>query len=464
MIEWSIVIVFGISIVLLVYNYQNNSSRWLALLIMTVGFACVAVYINDHNGDIMLSPYLNGFYYPLKFLEYLSASLSHYGAPYFFLMFSFSNAPASLRRGKLLNSPLTPLIFLAPVVFMYVKYPITGGFYPNVQVMSSWASLYFVTGLVLMFLSYRYYRQFEESRQQQLIYCIMVVPAALFSLVFNHLCNFFPALIGLWRYGIALIIIDLMVLFYIFIKYGFDGLTLRMERFFVSERMSSATESVMTLCHALKNQLLLEKYELENLAESLVPDSERDSVSLLEMTRSIQGKHQYLIGFIDELTRKLVDINIIRQKCRLFALVEDSLRLIEGNPEHNRHRFARELLGDDLEIFCDRYQLTEVMLNILKNAVEAMEAGGDILVKCYSDGNKIFFVVKDQGVGIPRENLSKITEPLFSTKGEHNYGIGLSYCYNVINQHNGRLLFDSKPAEGTTVTVEFSRKHLCMDG
>jgi signal transduction histidine kinase len=102
-------------------------------------------------------------------------------------------------------------------------------------------------------------------------------------------------------------------------------------------------------------------------------------------------------------------------------------------------------------------QLDQSFMNVVFNAVEAMPDGGDLLVKITYDRSKekIVVSVKDSGYGINKEDMLKIFEPFFSTKGEaKGVGLGLSVVYGIIKAHNGTIDFVSEPGEGTECIIK----------
>jgi len=95
-----------------------------------------------------------------------------------------------------------------------------------------------------------------------------------------------------------------------------------------------------------------------------------------------------------------------------------------------------------------------VLLNLLCNAIDACEQeGGTIEISTGRDPRGFFLRVSDTGVGIPRENLSKLSQPFFTTKGEHGTGLGLACSYRIVEKHGGTISVDSEPGMGSTFTV-----------
>ncbi|MRR53736.1 MAG: PAS domain-containing sensor histidine kinase [Deltaproteobacteria bacterium] len=103
---------------------------------------------------------------------------------------------------------------------------------------------------------------------------------------------------------------------------------------------------------------------------------------------------------------------------------------------------------------CYPSQLNQVFMNILINAVHAIENQGTITVRTWHDDGSIWASVSDTGHGIPPEAVSRIFEPFFTTKEVgKGTGLGLSISYEVIKRHEGDIWVESTPGEGTTFTI-----------
>ena len=106
------------------------------------------------------------------------------------------------------------------------------------------------------------------------------------------------------------------------------------------------------------------------------------------------------------------------------------------------------------QINANRVEIGQVILNLVINATHAMaENGGKLTIKTYKDQGAVCISVSDTGTGIPAENISKIFEPLFTTKGDKGTGIGLSVSKKIVTNHNGHLRVESIVGKGSTFTV-----------
>lgn len=105
-------------------------------------------------------------------------------------------------------------------------------------------------------------------------------------------------------------------------------------------------------------------------------------------------------------------------------------------------------------IFCYAGQINQVFMNIISNAVQAIDGKGDIWIETKKKGLEVVITIKDNGRGIPEKNLNKIFDPFFTTKPVgQGTGLGLSISYGIIEKHNGQILVDSEVGKGTEFKI-----------
>ncbi len=105
-------------------------------------------------------------------------------------------------------------------------------------------------------------------------------------------------------------------------------------------------------------------------------------------------------------------------------------------------------------IVCDPGQLSQVFMNILMNAAQTMEQGGEITIRTWQDGGFAWASVRDEGPGIPEESLKRIFEPFFTTKAAGTgTGLGLSIVLDIIGKHGGDVSAENNAGGGSTFTV-----------
>lgn len=146
---------------------------------------------------------------------------------------------------------------------------------------------------------------------------------------------------------------------------------------------------------------------------------------------------------LDEAELKTVDIH---------EGLDDTLTLIHHEFKHSIK--VNKNFGKIPQIAVFPGRLNQVFLNILINARQAMKNGGEITISTYANDDKVFVEFTDTGVGIPPENVKRIFDPGFTTKGVGiGTGLGLSICYQIIQDHHGEILVKSEVGKGSTFTI-----------
>jgi two-component system NtrC family sensor kinase len=117
-------------------------------------------------------------------------------------------------------------------------------------------------------------------------------------------------------------------------------------------------------------------------------------------------------------------------------------------------------LDDDLpRISSDRGQLQQVFLNIINNAIAAVDNGGRVQITTRSvDLDTVAVLITDNGVGMSDEVLSHIFEPFFTTKGAEGTGLGLAITYGIVQKLGGRIAVASEEGKGSTFTIELPKR------
>jgi len=140
------------------------------------------------------------------------------------------------------------------------------------------------------------------------------------------------------------------------------------------------------------------------------------------------------------------------KKTDLHEGLEDTLVLINHEIKHGItiHRNY----GEIPEIPCYSSQLNQVFLNILINARQAIGGKGDITITTFQKNDRVHLIFEDSGRGISKENLARVFDPGFTTKGVGTgTGLGLSICYQIISDHHGQITVESEPDRGTRFTI-----------
>lgn len=119
----------------------------------------------------------------------------------------------------------------------------------------------------------------------------------------------------------------------------------------------------------------------------------------------------------------------------------------------NRRIVVRLEVPESCAVWADAQQIKQVLINLFKNAIDAMEDGGQLQITAYSDGSHVMMTIEDTGEGIDPRDLANIYEPFFTRKAG-GVGLGLSICYRLMTENNGGIEVASKKGSGTKVTLK----------
>lgn len=205
------------------------------------------------------------------------------------------------------------------------------------------------------------------------------------------------------------------------------------------------------------------------LAAGIAHEIRNPLTSLRGFTQLLQfdlgANHEYVNIMINEIDR----INTIVSELLLLAkpnkfefkqvllqkLLDDMITLMNG--QANLHGVEIQLLVDSpmrgFYIYGIENKIKQVLINIVKNAIEAMPDGGLLTIKVGFEQDQVMIDFIDQGYGIPSDVLAKIGQPFYTTK-EKGTGLGLMVCYSIIESHQGILSIDSQEGKGTVVQVK----------
>ena len=101
-------------------------------------------------------------------------------------------------------------------------------------------------------------------------------------------------------------------------------------------------------------------------------------------------------------------------------------------------------------------EISQLILNLCRNGLEAMSVGGRLTIKTFDDASDLILSVEDEGIGIAPENISMIGKPFFSTK-DCGTGLGLAVCYNIATRHNAIIDINTS-SNGTSFVIRFKKR------
>ncbi len=226
----------------------------------------------------------------------------------------------------------------------------------------------------------------------------------------------------------------------------FEELKRHQDQIVRSEKLAAIGTTTAGVAHELKNPLTY----LSAVAQVLHRkwDDPEFKRSVGEMLPSEVQRMQLIVeGLLDysrtrELMLKPLDIKTVTEKA-IALLAYD----IKKNKIYVKTDYRHQANASG-----DPNRLMQVFMNIMANAVQAMEKGGDLYVMTMDSENEVRVSISDTGPGIPPDELKRIFDPFFTTK-EGGTGLGLPISKKIIDEHKGSLFVQSTPGQGTTFTV-----------
>jgi two-component system NtrC family sensor kinase len=216
-----------------------------------------------------------------------------------------------------------------------------------------------------------------------------------------------------------------------------------------SEKLAAMGRLTSQIAHELNNPIYGIMNTLELLKTEIPPESKRRRILELSLseTQRLAEMLRNMLSFSKPEEEK-------RRPIKINGLVEGILLVMEKQMRESNIKV--ETYFDDTlpEVMASTNQMRQVMLNLLKNAKEAMPKGGILTVRTSREDRKVMVAIQDTGVGIPEEIRDKIFEAFFTTKQKvKGVGLGLSVCYGIIKDHGGEIRVESEVDKGTIFTI-----------
>ncbi|HET7058519.1 MAG TPA: protoglobin domain-containing protein [Nitrospiraceae bacterium] len=175
----------------------------------------------------------------------------------------------------------------------------------------------------------------------------------------------------------------------------------------------------------------------------------------------VQKGLEIIIAQVERITKIMNQLLTFARRCPIERRLIDLRRTIADCLEVVQERIARHritvetVFADDMPLaFADSDQMSQVLLNLMINALHAMPNGGVLRISLSRAGARLKLVVGDTGHGIATDDLAKIFNPFFTTKEVgKGTGLGLTVVHGIVHEHGGTIEVDSEPGRGTTFTI-----------
>lgn len=234
----------------------------------------------------------------------------------------------------------------------------------------------------------------------------------------------------------------------------FDDITSQLN----DQRRAAWADVARRIAHEIKNPLTPIQLAAERLKRRFGKEIETDPATFERLTETIVRQVGDLRRMVDEFSSFARMPKPVFEEESLIEICRQAIFLHEvAHPE-----ISFSLVADDMgtKMVCDRRQLGQAMTNLVKNAVEAVEANRDtlqgaVMVTVESTDDALEVAVCDNGIGLPADR-ERLAEPYVTTR-DRGTGLGLAIVKKIVEEHRGTLAFGDRPGGGTVVTMTFEK-------
>lgn len=205
--------------------------------------------------------------------------------------------------------------------------------------------------------------------------------------------------------------------------------------------------SLFKITHEIKNPIAVCKGYLDMI-------NVKDTKQVERFIPIIKSEIERLLTLLQDfllINKNNIDLDIMD----LNMLIEDTINKLNPLLKDNNIKLNLDIIDDEIFINGDYNRLSQVLINIIKNSIEAIphKTKGKIKISTKIKNNKYYLTIEDNGVGMDKEILSKMKQPFFTTK-KRGSGLGVSLIYEIIEAHNGKIEYSSEYGRGTKVVIK----------
>ncbi len=221
-----------------------------------------------------------------------------------------------------------------------------------------------------------------------------------------------------------------------------------------AESLASLTTLAAGVAHEIKNPLASMGIHIQIMQKEIELKESVDREGFSSYLNIVNEEIERLNGIVVDFLFAVRPMDIQLQNSNINNLISDLVEFVHFELEDKKISIETELDKTLPLLRLDEKYIKQAVLNLVKNAEAAMDGGGVITFSTWEEGGSVFLSVKDTGLGIPPENLSKIFEPYFTTK-EFGSGLGLTLVYKIVKEHGGDVTLKSREGRGTNFTFRF---------
>jgi PAS domain S-box-containing protein len=225
------------------------------------------------------------------------------------------------------------------------------------------------------------------------------------------------------------------------------------QQLITAEKLSLTGRLARSIAHEVRNPLTNIRLAIDQLKEEL-PDDVDDADFYLELiSRNVDRISNLVTDLMNSSKLKSLELEF----CQLNDILIETVDLVSDRLKLKEIRLEASYSSELPPIQLDKKQVKIALINILLNAIEAMEPGkGTLRIDSFAKQKKVCLAISDNGRGIPKEELSRLFDPFYTGK-KTGSGLGLTATRNIIHAHHGSIKVDSVEGAGSTFTISFPK-------
>jgi two-component system, sporulation sensor kinase B len=221
------------------------------------------------------------------------------------------------------------------------------------------------------------------------------------------------------------------------------------QQLFKSEKLAAVEQMGAAISHEIRNPLTVSKGFVQLLEEETIhPDKQKEYLSLIrEGLDSAEQVIQDYLTFSKPTIDSMEELNVQHELSQIISILI---------PTANQHSvLVTAEFSPSAYVSGDRQKFRQCMLNVIKNGIESMPHGGKLFIEVHKDNKQITIKIKDTGIGMTKDQINRLGEPYYSTKGAKGTGLGMMVAFSVIRAMNGTVQITSELKKGTTFSFQF---------
>lgn len=429
------------AIIVWLNNRSGETNRWAAFFLLFASIGGTTGWLSAH-----------GAAETARLVQLLNYTLTPYGVLVFSLVYSGKLTTAAGR------SKTMSLLLIPPVLIAVMEYTVQNRILFYIVLLICCAP-YYLSACMLLITSF--WQETDARRKRnRFITMLIIVPPLLGVLIFIYMAKVVYPDFDFFQYISVFMIYSFVLALLCTFLYGVLGVRIKFEHDPLESTMQAVGAGTSLLNHTIKNEAGKIAISTENL-KSLYEELGEPARQHMQIIENATGHMLEMVARIHSQTKA---VELAEESCRFDEMIEEIISRHTGL--FQKHRVTVNVnMAVKPVILCDRIHVTEAVGNVLLNACEAMPEGGVIRIGLEAPGRGVDLVIEDGGPGIPQDQLQYALQPFYSSgKAGQNFGLGLSYVYNVMAKSGGSVKLASGGGEGAgagagglRVTLHFPR-------